>query len=89
MLDTCGLFDMKIKFKFSFLIKGHSSVAAAHVEGDLQAFDSLEVVAELFPCLLSALISGYMVFFVYLPCKRSPETKDTVLVSVVSQGSLI
>ena len=67
----------------------HSSVAAAHGEDDLQAFDSLEVVAALFHCLPSALVPGYMVFFVYLPFKRSPETKDTVLVSVLTLGSLL
>jgi hypothetical protein len=83
------LFNVKIKYKLNFLIKGHSSVADAHVEGDLQAFDSLDMVAELFHCLPSALISGYMVFFVSLPCKRSPEAKNTVLVSVVSQESLL
>lgn len=71
----CSSFHVKIKCKLNFLVQGHSSVADAYGEGDLQTFNSSEVVTELFHCLTSALISGHMVFFLSLPCKRSSEAK--------------
>lgn len=46
-------------------------MADVHGRGDLQAFRSLEVAAELFHCLALALLSGYILFFVSLPRKRS------------------
>lgn len=64
---------MLIKYELSFLVEGHSSVANVHGLGDLQAFPSLEVVAELFHCLALTLISGYFLCFVFLPQERSPE----------------